>query len=91
METFAGQRAWSDPDVYWVSLLTFVDWTANVLLPVYAALEVTAGAVNLTANLHFHESSRWLRHMLVAFLCLLVSGVLRLGEFFVSRGTGGIT
>lgn len=91
METFAGQRAWSDPDVYWVSLLTFVDWTANVLLPVYAALEVAAGAVNLTANLHFHESSRWLRHMFVASLCLLVSGVLRLGEFFVSRGTGGIT
>ena len=26
-----------------------------------------------------------------AGLCLLVSGLLRLGEFFVTRGTGGVT
>jgi hypothetical protein len=26
METFASQRAWNDPDVYWMSLVSMVDW-----------------------------------------------------------------
>ena len=43
-ETFASQRAWNDPDVYWVSIVSFVDWVGNVLTfhskpHVYSALE----------------------------------------------------
>jgi len=90
METFAGERAWDDPDVYWVSILTFVNWTGNVLLPVYAALQVAAGALDLSTDVRFHFSAGWMRHFAAALLCLLLSGLLRLGEFFVSRGTGGI-
>lgn len=90
METFAGQRAWSDPDVYGVAIRTFVDWTANVLLPVYAALQVAAGALDMTTNIRFHHESGWIRHFAAAGLCLLVSGMLRLGEFFVIHGAGGI-
>jgi len=33
METFASQRAWNDPDVYWMSLVSLVDWICNVLMP----------------------------------------------------------
>lgn len=91
METFAGQRAWNDPNVYEVAIRTFVDWTANVLLPVYAALQVAAGALDMTANIRFHHSAGWMRHFAAAAMCLLVSGALRLGEFFVIRGTAGIT
>lgn len=91
METFAGQRAWNDPDVYEVAIRTFVDWAANVLLPVYAALQVAAGALDMTANIRFHHSAGWMRHFAAAAMCLLVSGALRLGEFFVIRGTAGIT
>jgi hypothetical protein len=90
METFAGQRAWNDPDVYAVAIRTFVNWTANVLLPVYAALQVAAGALDMTTNVRFHHSAGWMRHFAAAGLCLLVSGLLRLGEFFVIHGTAGI-
>ncbi len=38
-----------------------------------------------------HPTSGWLRHFVTAALCLMVSGVLRLAEFFVAQGTGGIT
>ena len=41
LETFASQRAWNDPDVYWTSILSFVNWVCNVLMPIYAAVEVT--------------------------------------------------
>ena len=44
---WAPQRAWNDPDVYWMSLVSFVNWVCNVLMPVYAAVEVTA-ATGLT-------------------------------------------
>jgi len=51
METFASQRAWNDPDVYWISLVSLVDWICNVLMPIYAGLQVTAGALR---NGHRH-------------------------------------
>ncbi len=90
METFATQRAWNDPDIYGVAIKTFVDWTANVLLPVYAAMQVAAGALDMMANVRFHFSAGWLRHFAAAGLCLAVSGLLRLSEFFVIHGTSGI-
>src|SRR5215472_5940504 len=77
-ETFTGQRAWNDPDVFWISIVTLVDWVSNVILPVYAGLQVAAGALDLMANVHFHPSAGWMRHFATAGMCLLVSGFLRL-------------
>src|SRR5207302_1254742 len=37
-----------------------------------------------------HPTSGWLRHFVTAALCLMVSSVLRLAEFFVAQGTGGV-
>jgi hypothetical protein len=37
METFSAQAAWNNPDRYWISVLTLVDWVGNVLLPLYGA------------------------------------------------------
>ena len=91
LETFASQRAWDDPDVYWMALVTLVDWLCNVILPLYAALQVAAGVVALGTDVRFHYSSAWMRHFAAAGLCLLVSGLLRLAEFFVNQGTGGVS
>lgn len=90
-ETFASQRAWNDPDVYWVSIVTFVDWVANVLMPIYAAIEVAAGALTLATGERIHFAGSWMRHFLVAGLCLLGSGLVRLAEYFVAQGVGGVT
>lgn len=91
METFASQRAWNDPDLYWVALVGLVDWLCNVLMPVYAGLQVAAGALRLGIITRIHPTEGWMRHFLAAGLCLLLSGLLRLAEFFVLQGTGGVT
>jgi hypothetical protein len=90
METFASQRAWNDPDVYWISLVTLVDWICNVLMPVYAGLQVAAGALRMGVVTRVHPTEGWMRHFVAAGLCLLLSGLLRLAEFFVAHGTAGI-
>jgi hypothetical protein len=90
-ETFAAQRPWNDPDLYWVALMTLINWVGNVILPVYAAAQVAAGALRMGIFSYINPTSGWLRHFAAAGLCLLVSGLLRLAEFFVAQGTGGVT
>ena len=90
-ETFASQAAWNNPDLYWISIRTLIDWVANVILPVYAASQVAAMALRLGIFSLVHPTSGWLRHFVTAALCLMVSGMLRLAEFFVNQGTGGVT
>ena len=85
-ETFASQRAWNNPDVYWIALVTLVNWVANVILPVYAAVQVAVGALRMGMFSPIHPTSGWMRHFLAAGLCLMVSGLLRLAEFFVDTG-----
>lgn len=89
-ETFASQAAWDNPDLYWLSLVTLINWIANVILPVYAASQVAAMALRLGVFSLVHPTSGWLRHFVTAALCLMVSGLLRLAEFFVVQGTGGV-
>ncbi len=91
METFASQRPWNDPDVYWIALLTLVNWICNVLMPVYAGLQVAAGALRMGIVTRIHPTEGWMRHFAAAALCLLLSGLLRLAEFFVAQGVGGVT
>jgi hypothetical protein len=90
METFASQRGFNDPDVYWMSLVSLVNWICNVLMPVYAALQVAAGALRMGIVTRIHPTEGWMRHFVAAGLCLLLSGLVRLAEFFVTRGTAGI-
>jgi hypothetical protein len=91
METFASQRAWNDPDVYWISLVSLVDWICNVVMPVYAGLQVAAGALRMGIVTRIHPTEGWMRHFVAAGLCLLLSGLVRMAEFFVLKGTGGVT
>ncbi len=35
LETFALQAGPNDPDRYWISILTLVNWVGNVMLPLY--------------------------------------------------------
>jgi hypothetical protein len=90
-EKFASQAAWNNPDLYWLAIVALVNWVANVILPVYAASQVAAMALKLGVSSLVHPSSGWLRHLLTAAACLMVSGILRLAEFFVVQGTGSIT
>jgi hypothetical protein len=90
LETFASQRAWNNPDVYWMALVTMINWVGNVILPIYAAAQVAVGALRMGQFSNFHPTGGWMRHFLAAGLCLMVSGLLRLAEFFVVYGTRGV-
>jgi hypothetical protein len=91
METFASQRPFNDPDLYWMALVSLVDWVCNVLMPLYAGLQVAAGALRMGMITRVHPTEGWMRHFVAAGLCLLLSGLVRLAEFFVMHGTGGVT
>ena len=91
METFASQRPFNAPDLYWMALVSLVDWVCNVLMPLYAGLQVAAGALRMGIITRVHPAEGWMRHFVAAGLCLLLSGLVRLAEFFVTHGTGGVT
>lgn len=90
LEAFASQAAWNNPDVYWMALTTLINWVGNVILPVYAAAQVAVGALRMGIFSYINPTSGWMRHFLTAALCLMVSGLLRLAEFFVIHGTAGV-
>jgi hypothetical protein len=93
MEKFTGQLGWNNPDLYWNSILNLVDWFANVILPVYAGLHVTLGTIQMGCffTQYTHHQLTQLRHLVAALLCLMGSGLVRLAEFFVSKGTAGVS
>lgn len=93
-ERFTGQLGYNNPDLVWNALLQVVDWFANVVLPVYAGMHVTMGALKFGGLLDVrshHAQLDHTRHFLGAILCLMISGLLRLAEFFVSKGVGGVS
>jgi hypothetical protein len=90
LETFASQRSANDPDVYWMALVALVDWITNVLMPIYAGLQVAAGALRMGIVTRIHPSEGWMKHFVAAALCLLLSGLVRLAESFVTHGTAGV-
>ena len=93
MEKFTGQLGWNNPDLYWNAILNLVDWLANVILPVYAGLHVTVGAIQMGGLFtpYTHHQVSTTRHFFAAMLCLMASGLVRLAEFFVAKGTGGVS
>lgn len=91
LETFAAQAAWNNPDLPWIALTTLINWISNVILPIYAAAQVAAGALRMGVFSYLHPTSGWMRHFVVAGLCLMVSGLLRLAESFVIEGVAGVS
>ena len=92
IERFALQRAWNDPDAIWITLLGLVNWSANVFLPLYGVLQVVIGVMHFGGmGFRIYPGAPWARHILSAMICFGLSGVLRLAEFFIAQGTGGVS
>jgi mannose/fructose/N-acetylgalactosamine-specific phosphotransferase system component IIC len=92
IETFSQQRAWNDPDAIWVTLLGLVNWSANVFLPLYGVLQVVMAILHYGGmGFRIYPGAPWARHVLSAMACFGASGLLRLGEFFVAQGGGGVS
>ena len=67
------------------SFLNLINWIGNVIAPVGAGGAVVGAVVSWLTGRGF---ARWL---FAAGALLLVSGVTRLVEFWITNGTGGIT
>lgn len=91
VEHFSG--AGSGADQYFDALLALTNWVANVIMPVYAGVNLVRAVLSLSNGGMFEFTSMGGnvgRHVLVAVACLSVSGGLRLIEWFVTSGQGGI-
>src|ERR1700728_2279719 len=91
MESFSNQAGWNNPDRYWISVLTLVNWVGNVLLPLYGAGQVVLAVAHFAGLLErMTIGEAWVRNLISAMCCFSLSGLLRLGEFWVQHGTGGV-
>jgi hypothetical protein len=91
LETFASQSVWDDPDLYWIALMNLVNWVCNVIMPLYGTLQIGAGILQYSGIGHrMYGGSNWMRHFLVAAGCFMLSGIVRLSEWFIQQGVAGI-
>src|SRR5688572_18083025 len=67
------------------AFLNFVNWVCNVIAPVGAGVAVLGGIVSYAAGRTF------LRYGVVGLGLLAVSGIIRLLEFWILQGTGGVS
>lgn len=92
IETFAKQKAWNNPDAVWFTFLGLVNWSGNVFLPLYGVLQIVMAIMHYGGvGFRIHPGAPWARHILAAGLCFGLSGFLRLAEYFVTHGGGGIS
>ena len=91
LESFSNQAAWNNPDRYWISILTLVNWVGNVLLPLYGVLQVVLAVAHYAGLLErMTIGEAWVRNLVAAMCCFGLSGLLRLGEFWIQHGTAGV-
>src|SRR5258708_37943775 len=91
MESFSNQTAWDNPDRYWISVLTLVNWVGNVLLPLYGAGQVVLAVAHFAGLLErMTIGEAWVRNLISAMCCFSLSGLLRLGEFWIQHGAAGV-
>jgi hypothetical protein len=67
------------------AFLNFVNWVCNVIAPVGAGVAILGGIVSYSAGRSF------LRYGVVGLGLLALSGMIRLLEFWILQGTGGIS
>ena len=89
IEGFAQHAGATNADGYWMAVMTLVDWTANVILPVFALTQLGAMALHMGGVLdQIYPGSTWIRKFVAAMAALMVSGIVRLAESMVTHAHG---
>ena len=65
-------------------ILNLANWVGNVIMPTLTAVFIIMAIIQFSKAMEFSHA------MYGALACLMVSGLLRLAEFFVVQGTGGV-
>ena len=65
-------------DTYSNALLNLTNWVANVILPVYAAIEVVRAGISFEDLTTMRTDLRPVKHFATAVMCCAVSAIMRL-------------
>ena len=89
IEGFVQHAGATNADGYWMALLSLVNFTANVILPVFALTQLGAMALHMGGVLdQIYPGSSWIRKFMAAMAALMVSGIVRLAESMISQAHG---
>lgn len=89
IEGFVQNAGPTSADGYWLAVMSLVNWTANVILPVFALTQLGAMALHMGGVVSdIYPGSTWIRKFIAAMGALTVSGIVRLAESMVMRAHG---
>lgn len=89
LEGFVQNAGPTNADAYWTAVMSLVNWTANVILPVFALTQLAAMAMHMAGVLHeIYPGSTWIRKFIAAMGALMVSGIVRFAESMVTQAHG---
>lgn len=89
LEGFVQNAGATRADAFWLSLLSLVNWTSNVILPVYALTQLGAMALHFGGVLdQIYPGTVWIRKFISAIAALMISGLLRFAESMASQAHG---
>ncbi len=89
LEGFVQNAGATNADAYWTAVMNLVNWTANVILPMFALSQLGAMALHMGGVLtEIYPGSTWIRKFIAAIAALMVSGIVRLAESMVTQAHG---
>jgi hypothetical protein len=92
LEGFVQHAGPTNADGFWIATMSLVNWTANVILPIFALTQLAAMALHMAGVVsEIYPGSTWIRKFVAAVAALMVSGIVRLAESMVTQahGVGG--
>lgn len=89
LEGFVQHAGATNADAFWLATMSLVNWTANVILPIFALTQLGAMALHMSGVVsEIHPGSIWIRKFIAALAALMVSGMVRLAESMVTQAHG---
>lgn len=89
IEGFVQHADPTNADAFWTAVMSLVDYTANVILPMFALTQLGAMALHMGGVVsEIYPGSTWIRKFIAAMGALTVSGMVRLAESMVTKAHG---
>ena len=89
LEGFVQNAGPTNADAYWTAVMSLGNFTANVILPMFALTQLGAMAIHMGGVVsEIFPGSTWIRKFVAAMGALMVSGIVRFAESMVTKAHG---
>lgn len=89
LEGFMQHAGSTSADGFSLAVLSLVNYTANVILPIFALTQLGAMALHMGGVVdQIYPGSSWVRKFIAAMAALTVSGAVRLAESMITHAHG---